>query len=59
MHPALTVAEAIIAVDRISAGLDFEEGVFNGRLEWQTIVRSEAKGCKLWRPQLGCRAENL
>lgn len=56
VHPALTVAEAIIAADRISAGLDFEEGVFNGRPGWQTIVRSEANGSKLWRPQLGCQA---
>jgi len=58
IHPALTIAEAITAADRISTGLDFEEGLFSGRPGWQTIVRSETNGSKLWRPQLGCRAVN-
>lgn len=58
VHPALVVAEAITAADRISAGLDFEEGVFNSRPRWQTIARSETNGSKFWRPQLSCISVN-
>lgn len=56
VHPALIVAEAITAVDRISAGLDLEEEEFSGRPRWQTIMRSQVNGTMLWRPQLGCSA---
>ena len=56
LHPSLTVAEAIASVDRISAGLDYEEGVFNRTPKWKNIVCSQSNGSKLWRPQLGYQA---
>jgi 3'-5' exoribonuclease len=56
VHPALVVAEAITAADRISTGLDFEEDEFNTRPQWQSIMRSKVNGTMLWRPQLGCNA---
>lgn len=55
LHPALTVAEAIITADRISTGIDCEDAVFESAPKWQSIVRSESNGNRYWRPQLGSR----
>jgi 3'-5' exoribonuclease len=52
-HPALTIAEALAAVDRISSGLNAEQAIFSNRPAWQTVARSETYGQKYWRPQLG------
>ncbi|MGE3550272.1 MAG: HD domain-containing protein [Geobacter sp.] len=50
--PALTVAEAITAADRISSGLNVEEQVFSKSLGWQSVVKSDIHGGRLWKPQL-------
>jgi len=50
--PALTVAEAISAADRISSGLDMEEQVFSKSPGWQAVVSSEVHGARFWKPQL-------
>lgn len=52
VHPALTIAEAIAAADRISSGLSIEKRTFMERPSWQTIVRNGPRGSLIWR--LGC-----
>ena len=49
IHPALTVAEAISAADRISAGLSVENIVFKDRPDWQRLARWPYNSL-VWRP---------
>jgi 3'-5' exoribonuclease len=51
-HPALTIAEAVSAVDRISSGRSIEEMTFKWRPEWQTVARAEQGKSISWRPHL-------
>lgn len=54
--PLLTVAEAIAAADRISAGLNNEKQLFMERPDWQRFGKFDGKST-LWRPRLASSAE--
>ena len=45
--PAITMAELVTSVDRISAGIDREQVAFNGAPSWQSMVNDN--GVKRWR----------
>ena len=58
VHPALTIAEAVAAADRISSGLSIEEMTFKGRPEWHTVARTEKNDAMMWRPHLNWHTDN-
>ena len=58
VHPALTIAEAVAAADRISSGLSIEEMTFKGRPEWHTVARTEKNNAMMWRPHLNWHTDN-
>lgn len=54
--PLLTVAEAITAADRISAGLNNEERLFRERPDWQRFGKFDGVST-LWRPRLAASTD--
>lgn len=54
--PLLTVAEALSAADRISAGLNNEEQLFRERPDWQRFGKFDGVST-IWRPRLLAAAE--
>jgi len=54
VHPALTVAEAISAADRISSGLSVENIAFKDRPDWQRLARWPYNNL-VWRPGIAYR----
>jgi len=50
-HPLLTIAEAMIAADRISSGLDRQKTAFQARPAWQTFAKID-EDSTFWRPRL-------